>query len=56
MTFFSYKNKEREGKTCPVWGDEKRKKKREDIRKVDWKMDMVEIFCTHTCKWKNETC
>jgi hypothetical protein len=19
-------------------------------------VDMVEIFCTHLCKWKNETC
>jgi hypothetical protein len=27
-----------------------------DIRKRCRKVTMVEIFCTHVCKWKNETC
>jgi hypothetical protein len=24
----------------------------EDIREGGWRVDMVEIFCTHVCKWK----
>jgi hypothetical protein len=25
-------------------------------KKEGQSVDMVEIFCTHLCKWKNETC
>jgi hypothetical protein len=28
----------------------------EDIRKGGWRVNMVGMFCTHVCKWKNETC
>jgi hypothetical protein len=21
-----------------------------------WRMNMVQILCTHVCKWKNDTC
>jgi hypothetical protein len=28
----------------------------EAIRKRGWKENIVEIFCIHVCKWKNETC
>jgi hypothetical protein len=27
----------------------------EDIRKGCRRVNMVEILCTHVCKWKNET-
>jgi hypothetical protein len=54
MPFF--KNREQEGKTGPVWGQHQWKG--EDIRKVcrRVKVNMVEMLCTHVCKWKNETC
>jgi hypothetical protein len=52
---FFYKSREQEGKTGLVWrvGTSAR---REDIRKECRKVNVVEIFCTNVCKWKNETC
>jgi hypothetical protein len=29
--------------------------KGKDVRKVCGRLNMVEILCTHLCKWKNET-
>jgi hypothetical protein len=30
--------------------------KGEDTKRRSQKVNMVDIFCTHVCKWKNETC
>jgi hypothetical protein len=30
--------------------------RREDIKKGGRRINVMEIFCTHVCKWKNETC
>jgi hypothetical protein len=53
MSFF--KNGGQEDKTGPVWRAGT-SGKGEDIRKGCRRMNVVEIFCTHGCKWKNETC
>jgi hypothetical protein len=48
-----FKNGEQEGKTGPVWGwlvpvGEGR------VRKGYGRVNLVQIQCTHVCKWKNE--
>jgi hypothetical protein len=30
--------------------------RREEVDKGCRKVNMVQILCTHVCKWKNETC
>jgi hypothetical protein len=55
MSFFIYKNREQEGRKVPVWRvgiSGRGKDKERGCRRVN----MVQIFCTHVCKWKNETC
>jgi hypothetical protein len=49
-----YKNGEQEGKAGPVLGVSTSGRGK-DIRKRHRRVNMVEIFCTHVCKWKNET-
>jgi hypothetical protein len=49
--FFSF----REGRTGPVWGIGT-SGRREEVRKGCGRMNMVQILCTHVCKWENETC
>jgi hypothetical protein len=53
MSFF--KNGQQEGKTGPVCGLVL-VGGGEDIRKGCRRVNVVEILCTHVCKWKNETC
>jgi hypothetical protein len=55
IIIFFLKNEEREGKTGPVWGVGTNGRGK-NMRKRYKKVNMVEIFCTHVCKWKNETC
>jgi hypothetical protein len=43
----------RQNRSCLGAGTSGRRK---DIRKGCRRVNMVEILCTHVCKWKNETC
>jgi hypothetical protein len=45
--FFFYIIREQEGRTS---------RRREDVEKGCRRVNMVQILCTHVCKWKNETC
>jgi hypothetical protein len=52
---FIYKNRKRGSKTGPLRGMST-SGRREDMKKGGWRENMVEMLCTHVCKWKNETC
>jgi hypothetical protein len=49
MSFF-YKIREQEGKTGSVWGVGTRERE-EDVGKGYRRVNMVQILCTHVCKW-----
>jgi hypothetical protein len=53
--FFFYKIGEQEGRTGPAWGVGT-SGRREEVGKGCGRVNMVQILCTHGCKWKNETC
>jgi hypothetical protein len=50
-----YKNRKQEGRTSPVWGIFS-SGKRYDMERGCRRVNMVQILCTHGCKWKIETC
>jgi hypothetical protein len=52
IIFFFYKIVEQEGRTGPVWqvGTGERG---EEVGKDCRRVNMVQILCTHLCKWKN---
>jgi hypothetical protein len=52
-----FRNREQEGKTGPIWrlgSSGMEEGIRKGCRRVN--VDVVEILCSHVCKWKNETC
>jgi hypothetical protein len=53
--YFFPKNGEQKGRTGPVWrvGTSGRG---EDAGTGCRGVTMVQILCTHVCRWKNETC
>jgi hypothetical protein len=53
MSFF--KKREQEGKTGSVWGVSI-SGRGDDIRKGCRRVNILEILCSHVCKWKNEIC
>jgi hypothetical protein len=53
--FFFYKIREQEGRIGPVWGLATNGRG-ENVGKGYRRVNMVQILCTHICKWKNETC
>jgi hypothetical protein len=55
VIFFFYIKGEQEGRTGPVWGVGT-SGRREDVGRGCRRVNMVEILCTHVCKWKNEIC
>jgi hypothetical protein len=55
MSFFSCKPREQEGgQVLPRWvcisGME------EELEAGYGRMNIVQMLCTHVCKWKNDTC
>jgi hypothetical protein len=53
--FFFYKNGEQEGKTGSGWGIGT-SGSGEGIKKGCKRVNMMEMLCTHVCKWINGTC
>jgi hypothetical protein len=53
--FFFHKIGEQEGEAGPVWvvGTSGRD---EDVGRGCRRMDIIQILCTHVCKWKIEGC
>jgi hypothetical protein len=47
VSFFLNKIGEQEGKIGPIW---------EEVGKGCRRVNVVQILCTHVCKWKNDTC
>jgi hypothetical protein len=51
--FFSFTKLE-EGRTGPAWVVGIRRRE-EDVERGCRRVNMVQILCTHVCKWKNDT-
>jgi hypothetical protein len=49
-------NGQEEGRTGPAWGGGDTSGRREAMGRECGRVNMVQILCTHVCKWKNETC
>jgi hypothetical protein len=53
ILFFFYKIAEQEGETSPVWGRGiGTSGSRENVEKGCRKGSILQILCTHVCKWK----
>jgi hypothetical protein len=52
---FFYTIGEQEGRTGPVEGVGT-SGRGDEVGKGHGRVNMVQILCTHVCKWKNETC
>jgi hypothetical protein len=53
LLFSSYRIREEEGRTGPAWGVGTGRRG-EKVRRGCRRVNMVQILCTHVCKWKNE--
>jgi hypothetical protein len=53
--FFFYKNGEQESRTSTARGVDTSGRGQE-VGKGHGRVNVVQIVCTHVCKWKNDTC
>jgi hypothetical protein len=56
LSFFFYKIREQEGRTCPVGEESWYQWEVEGSRERGRRVNMVQILCTHVCKYKNDSC
>jgi hypothetical protein len=50
------KSKNRRVDQGPIWVRVGTSGRGEEVGKVCRKVNIVQILCTHVCKWKNDTC
>jgi hypothetical protein len=56
LCFFFYKTREQKGEIGSAWGEGGTSGREEGSGEMGRRINMVQIKCTHICKYKNDPC